>query len=356
MKTNINKNNFKMTLLMGSILSISAMFYVSNAVAQSSVGYSVNIETIGNEPGNLEPLKGFARDLPLITVLKQITPNGWVVKKEDQDNVIDVDTLVSWKGGENWIEVLDQISQNANFKAKVDWNRKSVTLTPKSGYSPRTEALRQDTRSNSKHDMFVAPTLRKVEFEIPQNAKIISQEEIIFNNPHPPVVNTNTKSVKPSANTKASSAVFELESGNTVVQEKTVVKVFESNDATTPAPMVVGTEIEQETITTISPLPKKYAGMSWTMDTSKTLKENVEAWGERAGYKVVWNGEDYAVDVPRTLHGEFDSNDGPIKQLALDYGPDSRVQSPLAFELYQNNILVVEEFRYEQRDYSQNVH
>lgn len=346
MKTNINKNNLKITLLMGSILSISAMFYMSNAVAQSSVGYSINIETVGNEPSNLEALKGFARDLPLITVLKQITPNGWVVRKEDPNNIINVEELVSWKGGSNWVEVLDQVSQNGNFKAKVDWNKKSVTLTPKSSNTHKTEPFRQDTRSNSKHDMFVAPTLRKVEFEIPQNAKIISQEEIVFNQPR-----SNAVSSKPITRSQESSAVFELEAGN-VVQEKAVLKVVDSNDASVPSPIIIGAQIEQETTTTIAPLVKQYAGTSWIMDTSKSLKENVESWGEKAGYKVVWNGADYGIDVPRTLHGEFDSNDGPIKQLALDYGPDSRVQSPLAFELYQNNILVVEDFRYEQRDYS----
>lgn len=351
MKTKINKNNFKINLLMGSILSISALFIQNNAFAQN-MGHSTNIETIGSEPGNLEPLKGFARDLPLITVLKQITPNGWVVKKEDKDNDINVENLVSWKGGSNWVEVLDEVSQTSNFKAKIDWNKKSVTLFPRTSEPIQAKTLVQNKQGNSKHDMFVAPSLRKLEYEIPQNAKIISQEEIVFNQSGSLPAKKTEKASSPKTN-QSSSAVFELESNSVQVQEKTVVKVFES-DSDTPSPVVVGAEVQ--TVAKIAPLPKNYGGTAWVMDTSKSLKENVEAWGEKAGYRVVWNGEDYSVDDTRTLYGEFDSSEGPIKQLALDYGPDSRVQSPLAFQFYQNNTLVIEDFRYEQKDYAQAMH
>ena len=36
---------------------------------------------VGSPSGVMEPLKGFAKDLPLVAVMRQITPNGWIVKK-----------------------------------------------------------------------------------------------------------------------------------------------------------------------------------------------------------------------------------------------------------------------------------
>src|SRR5690606_31931340 len=35
---------------------------------------------------------------------------------------------------------------------------------------------------------------------------------------------------------------------------------------------------------------------SWTLDGTKSLKDNVIEWGKKAGFTVVWNGEDYHTD------------------------------------------------------------
>lgn len=62
--------------------------------------------TLGKE------LKGFANELPLIIVMKQITPNGWIVRKNDsEENPLNTKKLVSWAGGENWITTLEKIAK-----------------------------------------------------------------------------------------------------------------------------------------------------------------------------------------------------------------------------------------------------
>lgn len=371
MKTyTLNKNKFKVTLLMSGILSIASIITINDAFAQNEVllntransySFSDNIINIGNPSGNLTPLKGFARDLPLIDVLKQITPNGWIIKKDDKDNQLNIKELISWKGGQSWVNVLDQASHQAHFKATVDWNKKIVTLKPDTIVSlrntPQTSSpsrVQRDSGKRSPHDMYVAPTITKtvIEYELaPQ-----------------PVIETESSSVTTFATTQGNnpgsagqSAVFELGSApaqsaqsEIKVQEKTEVSTVTT---LTPVNTVTNTVTN---VTEVNSIPTESVSKSnssydaqWTLDTSKSLKENVEEWGQKAGYKVVWNGDDYPVDNSRVLSGQFDSENGPIKQLALDYGPNSRVQQPLAFQFYQNNTLVIEDFRYEQEGYPQ---
>ncbi len=98
---------------------------------------------------------------------------------------------------------------------------------------------------------------------------------------------------------------------------------------------------------------KELVTQSWSLDSDKSLKQNVISWASQAGYKVEWIGEDYNVDRSMTIFGEFDGEDGPIRQLSVDYGPDSRLQKPLSFVFYQNKVLVVEDMKYEQQGFPQ---
>jgi hypothetical protein len=82
---------------------------------------------IGVPTGNLEPLKGFAKDLPLKNVLEQLVPNGWVVKKA-QGKEINLAQTVSWTGQQNWIEALNEISVKNNLDITVNWNTKEITV------------------------------------------------------------------------------------------------------------------------------------------------------------------------------------------------------------------------------------
>lgn len=85
------------------------------------------ITQIGINETELEPLKGFAKDLPLIDVLKQITPNGWSAKKK---GIIDTSKSTSWAGGKNWVDTLTNLAQEYKFSAKIDWNNKELIIMP----------------------------------------------------------------------------------------------------------------------------------------------------------------------------------------------------------------------------------
>jgi len=266
---------------------------------------------LGEPQGNLQPLKGFAKDLPLITVLKQITPNGWVVKKNDTaDNRLNVQQLVSWQGGQSWVDTLSDVSANYSVNTLVNWNAKEIVLSPVAQAPVKKEG-------------------------------VFTTERVTATNTNVSGDNLGTVSVVKEP-TKTS--IFELagtETSNVTVGSSQAPEIKEVVTSM-PAP-----------VKTIEVAPVAAPVASWTLSSDKSLKENVIAWGKVAGYKVVWNGEDYPVDETRGLSGEFDGDNGPIKQLASDYGPKSRVQQPLAFQFFQNRTLVVDDWKFEQQGYPQ---
>lgn len=319
MKTfRVKKTTVAVSLLIGGILMSSSVvaqtgqFILSNSASASSAPVILSNSTssgklvqIGEARGSIEPLKGFAKDLPLLTVLKQITPNGWVVKKNDSgDRKLDIQQLVSWSGGQSWVATLADISQRHGINTLVNWNTQEITVSP------------------------IIPSIKKDE--------------------------ARTLPLTASATPRSTSGVFELSAGTPVVQAPQT-QVIEKG-AALPPPIPTTQEIKPIVIGNVEPViatPVAVPVANWTLVSTKTLKENVEEWGKSAGYRVVWNGDDYPVDQNRTLTGEFDAENGPVKQLALDYAPESRVQQPLAFQFYQNRTLVIENLKFEQQGFPQ---
>jgi Toxin co-regulated pilus biosynthesis protein Q len=268
----------KITIAILSVFFVGTALHSSEAFSQTHSRSNVLSDTrgtegvltqIGSPSGVMEPLKGFAKDLPLVAVMRQITPNGWIVKKSDNDNnKLNTEMLVSWQGGSNWVETLGTLVKSYPVNASVNWDRKEITLM-------------------AIENKVVAKTM-----------------------------------------------IFELEKNN-------VTKDIASG----------ASEQVKEVIAPVAPIPVPVA--SWTLDSKLSLKENVTAWANKSGYRVVWLGEDYPLDDSRVLSGNFDKEDGPIKQLASDYGPKSRVQHPLSFQFFQNSTLVVENWKFEQIGYPQ---
>lgn len=284
------KNKQKLSQLAIGMMFAFAPFYSFAGGELTQVGEPKN------KTFNQAPLKGFANELPLLTVMKQITPNGWVVKKSDtEDNKLDTKKSISWQGGKSWVDTLADISENYNINTVVDWNKKVITLSnavtkPK---EPEKKAL------------------------------------FVLEGTEPPKI---VKDVAVGSSEQATDTVKEV-----VASEKT------SADKVEPVKVEVATQV-------VAPPPPP---PTWTLDTTLSLKDNVEKWASTAGYRLVWTGEDYSVGQSHTMVGEFDSENGPIKQLSVDYGPSSRVQVPLSFQFYQNKTLVVENWLFEQSGFPQ---
>ena len=267
--------------------------------AKEQVASGKRVVEIGVNKENTNVLKGFATGLPLVEVLKQITPNGWVVKKNDTENSrVDINKNVSWTGGSPWNITLGDVVRQANTNAVIDWDKKEVTL------------------------MGVPERVTKV--------VTVTKEEKVTK------VESDNKS-------KNGVSVFELEGTKTIV-------TGESNYKNMPAVTVETKQVREEPAVEVK---QQLAKQEWTLDSSKSLKQNVLAWGAQSGYRVEWIGEDYPIDRSMTIFGEFEGENGPIKQLSNDYGPDSRLLKPLSFIFYQNRVLVVEDMKFEQQGFPQ---
>lgn len=84
-------------------------------------------------------------------------------------------------------------------------------------------------------------------------------------------------------------------------------------------------------------IPAAPAIEQWTLDPQKTLQENVEAWGQRAGWHVVWEGADYPVYAPTSFTGAFDSPEGPLATVISAYDDSDQ---PLLAHLHQKDKVV----------------
>lgn len=301
----MKKQTFSKTTLSLAI-AISVGSLASQAIAQNNVvaknelmsekttTVNGNLVELGT-PQNSLNLKGFAKDLPLIAVLKQITPNEWLVKKA-KGKTLDLQKPVSWTGGKNWVETLRDIVEKNKVEAVVNWDKKEVVLAEIEVKSPTTTVMTEE----------------------------------------------NKKAVVKSTQ---STGIFEL--ATDVVAEGNSGQKIETNEM-----------VKNESVTEIKSeptLPPPVLVKSWTFEGMDNLKEVVNSWAKKAGYKLVYTGENYPIDKedPRTFGGEFDGEDGPIKQLSVDYGKKSRVKKPLSFIFYQNKTLLVEDLRYEQSGYPQ---
>lgn len=94
------------------------------------------------------------------------------------------------------------------------------------------------------------------------------------------------------------------------------------------------TQLDQE-------FERGYQKNVWILKPTKTLKENLNDWVKAAGWNgVAFEAEDYPVAFEVRLNGSWDSENGPIAQLAALY---SQAKIPLAFNLKRGNkVLVVE--------------
>ncbi len=289
-----NKNKKLSKLIIVGLLSFTSvtMYGVANAddhVAVVNKQMSGSLKEVGEKDVSsyhTKQLKGFAKDLPLLTVMKQITPNGWIVKKQESEgNKLDVNKNVSWVGGKTWVETLADVANNYGLDATVNWDSKTITIG---------NYVKKEVEKETKKGLFV--------LEGSVEAKKISDVG---------------------------------------------VGASEQNNVAAEAVSKEQTQVEQVAQATGN--KQEY----WAISSQHSLKENVQKWADKSGYRLVWTGEDYSVEDAQILAGSFDEDGGPIKQLSVDYGPESRVQVPLSFQFYQNRTLVVENWLFEQSGYPQ---
>jgi hypothetical protein len=116
-----------------------AMAAPSRAMAARDTGAGVH--EVGNMPQEPQAAKGFARSVPLLTALKQITPSGWRARRVGD---LDLSAKVSWRAdGRSWVEVLDELAHEQGFSATVNWDRQELVVAPagSAGDAPVRESI-----------------------------------------------------------------------------------------------------------------------------------------------------------------------------------------------------------------------
>lgn len=278
-----------------------------------------NMTYVGSDKDGSSVISGYGKDMPLLTVLKQITPQGWVVKKDNSNGGVNLEKDVSWKGGSSWNNVLGKVCQEANLQATVNYDEKTIVLSK--AQTPKVQS------KSSIFELEGSNTREEIKSANKTEVVVISE---------------------PKAQVKETVVIKENKPSEVVVEQKTEeVIVKKQNGKTKKEEKVVTTVIEE------APQVNQKNEYSYQLNAAKSLKENVSVWAAKAGYKLVWTGDDYPVSDSVLVAGAFDADNGPIEALSVDYGAESRVQVPLSFVFYKNKTLVVENVKYEQSGFPQ---
>lgn len=78
---------------------------------------------------------------------------------------------------------------------------------------------------------------------------------------------------------------------------------------------------------------------SWNLQSGITLKDNLIAWGQKAGYKVIWDqgAPNYMINAPVSIKGQFIGEDGALSQIIHSYKDEPR---PLRVTVKEGNKVV----------------
>lgn len=299
---------------------ITCLMMASPAAFAQSFDNNAYIKHVG-EPRNadLQPIDGYGRGVAMVDALKQVTPKGWIVKLSDPAKRINLKEPVSWKGGRDWFNAVEQIAYQLDAKATIDWKRKEVTLAPLASGS---RALYENSDDYRKPRSGMS-SMREIDSRYDRGG---------YDDYRGNRYASNARDYDDYRYSGPRTKVYELEQDDQRYDRHDRGDRYDRYESR-------GSDRDFRDFERQQP---------WMLKSSKTLKENVQEWGRLAGFDVVWNASDYPIDADRTLYGGFTSEEGPLAQLAKDYGPQSRVKNPLNFQLYKNNTLVVDNLKYEQ--------
>ncbi len=111
----------------GSSFSESSVKDSGNQPAPvASITSNAGVVFVGNPQKEQPYVRGFAKDVSLLTALKQIVPMGWNAKKVGD---LDMNALVSWRGqNRSWTDVLAQLAKENQFVATLNWETNELMV------------------------------------------------------------------------------------------------------------------------------------------------------------------------------------------------------------------------------------
>ncbi len=94
-------------------------------VAGTTMLFGNVVTHIGTKDTKASILKGFARDLPFVTALRQVVPDGW---SAFESGGLKLPATSAWRGGMRWYDVLEEMLRPIGLLAEIDWTSKRITL------------------------------------------------------------------------------------------------------------------------------------------------------------------------------------------------------------------------------------
>lgn len=124
--------NYRKSLITGIFLSLGASvacaeFEVAGSGFDGGSGYLVVFSNDHKQPSKIPTAKGSSNNERLAASLKRLAPNGWKARIEHNGEV-NSSCRISWTGGSEWTDVLDEALQGTGLFATVDWAKKTMTL------------------------------------------------------------------------------------------------------------------------------------------------------------------------------------------------------------------------------------
>lgn len=148
----------------------------------------------------------------------------------------------------------------------------------------------------------------------------------------PPTVITKDGSTKQTS-TLPTPSPASTSSSNPNAKAASIPKLVTAPSAASAAPKAIVTDIAA---------PKPLAQI-WTASTGSTLRQTVEGWAEKAGWKLMWQVDDldYSIDAPLRFEGSFQEAIGSIFPL-YDSAPRSFLVDVVDSNTSQRLIFITE--------------
>jgi hypothetical protein len=257
----------------------------ATAVASKSGGQLTQV----GAPTNVADIrvKGYGKELSLIDSLKIVVPNGWSAKKVGS---VDMSQKVSFNGNITWLDALSGFANQSGANIVVDWGTKTVAV----------------------QDNVTTTTVEVKEKITPKTEKV----EVLAEEKKGNV--TETLDIKIKESPKAAETKITIKEG-------------------------VATSVVSMNTPVVSPVK------TWKLVAGKSLKENLEIWGDQSSPKwtVRWPGVNYMIKADATFTGQFDDvYEGPVANvMALFEKSDVPLKATF---LEDNRVLLVENASYTQ--------
>lgn len=196
---------------------------------------------------------GFGKNLPLVTALGQVIPDGYTYVMDDN---IATGKTVSWNGGQPWPTVLNNMTRDLGLHAQI--NEKIVRIT-------HHESQKSEPVKIASAQQYSNPNIA---YDAPQSIMPAPQQHV----PQPIATNSPTN-------------ILSSELPNQSVQIKTTEKPIEQNKSIVPD-VTIG---------------------QWIAQNGGSLKTVLESWSNIEGVDLFWSADyDYKLAGDVNITGNYE--------------------------------------------------